>query len=348
MKVQFKQFGNGGGGAGTWVTTLAASLQRVGVETEITYYPLKYPWFPLPLIPTLIDAKVRAVREGTAGDILHTNTHACAVSDGTPTVMTVLHVANTPDYAPYAGPRDKVDNLLAAVYERLSASRADEIVCISESTRRDFKATYGIDATVIYPGVNPDVFRPMDLDKQAFLNAHHIEGTPTILFFSGNLTRRKGAHLLPLIMDELGDDYLLLTTSGLSQDARFRQRNILSQGQVSLDALVAAYNLCDIFLFPSRLEGFGLSVAEAMACGKPVVTTNASSLPELVCEGKGGYLCERDNVPEFADRVTALAGDAGLRAKMGDYNRRRVVDAFSPLREAWEYCKIYERIYKNV
>lgn len=66
------------------------------------------------------------------------------------------------------------------------------------------------------------------------------------------------------------------------------------------------YNFCDILLLPSCREGFGYAVAEAMACGKPVICTNSSSLPELVMEGKGGFLCEQDNIEDFVVHPTAV------------------------------------------
>jgi glycosyltransferase involved in cell wall biosynthesis len=92
---------------------------------------------------------------------------------------------------------------------------------------------------------------------------------------------------------------------------------------------VEAYQRSDILIFPSRLEGFGYPVAEAMACGKPVVCTNYASLPELVEEGQGGYLCPVDDVEAFAERIRHLGKEADLRRRMGRYNRARVERGFS-------------------
>jgi Glycosyltransferase len=104
------------------------------------------------------------------------------------------------------------------------------------------------------------------------------------------------------------------------------------------------YNYADIFLFPTRLEGFGLSVAEAMACGKPIVTTDCSSMPELVIDGKGGFLCEMDNVKDFADSIRILAEDSGLRRQMGTFNRARVIEKFSLDRMVQEYITVYKKL----
>ena len=63
---------------------------------------------------------------------------------------------------------------------------------------------------------------------------------------------------------------------------------------VSEEVLVHLYNLCDVFVFPSLYEGFGLPVLEAMSCGAPVVVSNTSSLPEITASGNGvsGGSCE--------------------------------------------------------
>ena len=104
------------------------------------------------------------------------------------------------------------------------------------------------------------------------------------------------------------------------------------------------YNDCDIFLSPSRLESFGLSVAEAMACGKPVVTTNYSSLPELVIDGKGGFLCKMDDIKEFAEKIKYLAKDEYLMKRMGKFNRKKVLNDFSSEKMGKNYIKIYKSL----
>jgi glycosyltransferase involved in cell wall biosynthesis len=165
------------------------------------------------------------------------------------------------------------------------------------------------------------------------------------LLFVGNCTRRKGFDLLPLILNQLGSGFALEYTSGLRATAGSPPHPAMRPlGRLSAGELRAAYQRCDVLLFPSRLEGFGRPVAEAMACGKPVVCTNYASLPELVDDELGGYLCPRDDVEGFTDRIRRLAADPDLRARMGLYNRAKIERQFSLTRWALDYLALYREL----
>ena len=85
-------------------------------------------------------------------------------------------------------------------------------------------------------------------------------------------------------------------------------------GFVSEDDLPACYSLADVFLFPSIWEGFGLPALEAMACGAPVITSNTSSLPEVV--GDAGIKVNPLDYDEIALRLKEVLMDAALRERM--------------------------------
>jgi len=75
-----------------------------------------------------------------------------------------------------------------------------------------------------------------------------------------------------------------------------------------------------------------------------VVATNCSSLPELVDEGKGGFLCGLGDVNEFAAKINLLAENEGLRREMGDYNRDKVERFFTLKRMVAEYQIFFESV----
>jgi glycosyltransferase involved in cell wall biosynthesis len=101
---------------------------------------------------------------------------------------------------------------------------------------------------------------------------------------------------------------------------------------------------CDIALQPSRREGFGLSILEAMSCGKPVVSSYCSAIPEVVEHEKGGYLCEPGSVSQLAKAVRQLAQSPELRQRFGNYNRKTVLNKFTLPQMAASYRQIYSSL----
>ena len=215
---------------------------------------------------------------------------------------------------------------------------ADRVIAVSYSTKSSLERNLRAkNVEVIYNGIDTVLFTPKRIAVPA-----RFAGKIRLLFV-GNLTKRKGADLLPLIMKRLGNDYVLFYTAGLQAKASFKAQNMIPCGVKSRYDLVNLYNTCDILLFPSRLEGFGYAVAEAMACGKPVVCTNGSSLPELVIDESGGLLCEQDNADDFIDKVRALSRNEQLRQSMGEFNRERIVNKFGLTQMGASYARLYQQ-----
>lgn len=77
-------------------------------------------------------------------------------------------------------------------------------------------------------------------------------------------------------------------------------------------------NSADICLFPTRAEAFPRSIAEYMALSKPIVTTNASGIPEMICDGVNGLMCDVDDEIKFSNHVLSLINDPDLRRKLGN------------------------------
>jgi glycosyltransferase involved in cell wall biosynthesis len=281
---------------------------------------------------------MRRARSGTC-NLIHSNADYGDIFrvPSRPFVVTVHHNVFEKNYQCSTSVAQKAYHfgLLRRRFLR-SMEAADKIVAVSHSTRKSLERMFGAgDVEVIYNGIDADVFRPIPVARRS------EDRSKIRLLFVGNLTRRKGADLLPEIMRRLGGDYVLLYTAGLRPKRHFDGPNMIALGVTSRADLIGIYNSCDIFLFPSRLEGFGYAVAEAMACGKPVVCTNGSSLPELVVEQKGGFLCEQDHVEQFVEKISCLAGREELRLTMGEFNRRRILENFTVKHMAERYFCTY-------
>ncbi len=104
------------------------------------------------------------------------------------------------------------------------------------------------------------------------------------------------------------------------------------------------YSAADLFVFPSQYEGFGLPPLEAMACGAPVVSSNAASLPEIV--GDGGLLVDPSDVGALAEAMRAVLSNDALRA---DLRARGIAQAarFNWRRTAAETVAVYEGLARS-
>ena len=89
------------------------------------------------------------------------------------------------------------------------------------------------------------------------------------------------------------------------------------------DGLIDLYRACDIYALPSRNEPFGMVVAEALAAGLPVVGTTGMGAPDMVAEGAGGFIVEKNNPAALAAKLEVLLRDKSLCERMGRYNREK-------------------------
>jgi L-malate glycosyltransferase len=223
-------------------------------------------------------------------------------------------------------------------FTKKSVNLASELTAVSQYTANLVAKELVVDKKIqtIYNGIDEAAFTPAKNPLQ--------KGRIKVLF-SGNLTKRKGAHWLLPILKKLNSNIEIIYTAGLRGKGGVDDHSrLVNVGRVNYSDMPQLYQSADILLFPTVREGFGLAAAEAMACGLPVVATNCSSLPELVDDGKGGFLCGLGNVHEFASKINLLAENAILRKEMGDYNRDKVERMFTLNRMAAEYKDLFQEV----
>jgi len=121
-----------------------------------------------------------------------------------------------------------------------------------------------------------------------------------------------------------------LQVSGLKSQHSPLCPRILWAGQQSWQRCIELMSVMDIVVVPSRFEGFGLTAAEAMACGKPVVGSDVGGLPEVLgTDGVAGVLFPASDTARLADALLELAGSPARRVDLGLRGRRRVTERFS-------------------
>ena len=180
-----------------------------------------------------------------------------------------------------------------AVAERPSLARAQHLVAVSQATANEFIEHYHLPAgkvSAIPIGVDLAHLRrtdPASLRKKLGLIDERV------LLFVGFCSARKGIEYLARAMHELPEDVRLVVVG--RWDAAYRERvlqalgsrgdHLIEAGYVPDAQLPAYYSLADIFVLPSLLEGFGIPISEALACGTPVVTTSAGAAAETAGPG---------------------------------------------------------------
>ncbi len=106
------------------------------------------------------------------------------------------------------------------------------------------------------------------------------------------------------------------------------ERHVHFLSGLSYAELAACYGHCEMFALPSKGEGFGLVYLEAMACGKPVIGGAHGGAPEVIDDGKTGYLVPHGDAAQLATAIETLLADPALEQEMGRRGRQRVENEF--------------------
>jgi len=238
--------------------------------------------------------------------------------------------------------------------------RADAIIAVSENTRRDVTRLMGIPAEkihVIYEGVHPS-FRPLAArELLERVRAQYQLPARFILFFSTleprkNLTTlldayaallRQHAETPPLVVAGrkgwLYQDTLRhIQTLGLAERVRMTD-------WIAHDDVPALLNLADVFVYPSLYEGFGLPPLEALACGVPVISSNAASLPEVV--GDAGILFEPRDTAALTRALARVLSDDALRQELRASGLKQAA-RFTWERAARATLQVYQTALENI
>jgi glycosyltransferase involved in cell wall biosynthesis len=315
-------------GADVFTETLATQLQKRGFRAEITWLPLRAEYAPW---------TTHVPRPPEWANLVHVNTwlHRRFIPRDLPVIATMHHCVHDPAFAPYKSPAQAFYHRVhIRPLEHAVLRRADAVVAVSSFTAEHTQAVFGTNSIVVIPnGIDvANLFHPVE---------DYAVHRPLRLVFIGSGSRRKGVDLLGPIMERLGLGFELAVVGATHIDGPLPP-NVRIVGRVATrQNLAAAYREADVLLFPSRLEGFGLVAAEAMACGLPVIASGGSALTEVVEDGVTGFLCPRDDIDAFVEAARRLAADPEFAASLSRAARRRAVDAFSIDRMVEAYVKIY-------
>jgi L-malate glycosyltransferase len=203
---------------------------------------------------------------------------------------------------------------------------ADRVTAVSASLRDDTVRTLGISRAIdVIPNfLDCSEWRPRpDPELRARIRGSHQDAA-VVTHVSNFRPVKRVAVVLDVFRRVLGQKNAVLVMVGDGPDRAPLERQVDALGlrdRVRFVGeqhdLVAWLSSSDVFLLPSSQESFGLAALEAMACEVPVVASRVGGLPEVIEDGRTGYLCPLDAIDQMAARVVSLLGDETRRTIIG-------------------------------
>ena len=251
-------------------------------------------------------------------------------------------------------------NSFAYAYARSSlwvaTHRASRVLTVSEASKRDILRYFRVPEgkiDVIYNAIDERLGEPLSNEEIGRVRERYQLNDPFVLY-AGNIKPHKNLERLieafhMLRRNGFEQVKLLIIGDEISQYATLRRavhrhklhKHVRFFGFVPDKTLAALYRLASVFVFPSLYEGFGLPPLEAMASGTPVITSNVSSLPEVV--GDAALLIDPYESAEIANAIRRVLTEPVLAADMRQRGLARVKD-FSWERSVARVRQIYEEV----
>jgi len=366
-------------GSGQYTRQLVYHLNRYVSDLDVTLVYPQMPGEPRPeAVPPSVRVKMVAARPGNVGkvlfeqrgfslacrevgaDLAHVPYWGGPLQSPIPLVVTV-HDLTTMLVPEYRRPfRARLYNALVAT----GARGANHIITDSLAGKQEIIQHLDIPAekiTAIYLAVGPE-YKPgsNSLVDMAVLKKYNLPDF-YVLYLGGYELHKNVTALLyawSYVGQALGEDYPLVLAGRKPQkvsdiypdyDDYIKQLRIAEYvrwiGFVDEEDKPVLYRNAESFVFPSRYEGFGLPVLEALACGVPVVTTDAGSLPEVV--GDAGFSINPDAAREMAGAIIATVIQENLAA---DLRKKAAEQAakFSWEKTATETAVVYDQVLREV
>jgi len=242
---------------------------------------------------------------------------------------------------------------------RVSSKRADKIIAVSESTRKDILNLLNVTARKVHtvPEAASGDYRLIhNRDKVNRVCTKYGLQTGRFFLYVGTLEPRKNVPTLLrayscLVSRGIHDPLVIVGKKGWMFGDIFAtvktlklEDKVVFTGYVPDEDLPYLYNGARLFVYPSLYEGFGLPVLEAMACGTPVITSNVSSMPEVV--GDAGLLIDPRDHTQLAQAIELIITNDDLSKLLRERGLQRAAQ-FSWERTARETLKVYTQGCKD-
>ncbi len=262
-------------------------------------------------------------------EVVHTHTSkAGLLGRAASRLCRVPRVVHTPHGHVFHGYFGKAVSRLFLLLERAAAGLTDRLVALTEGEKRDCLdlsvARRGA-VEVIPSGVELTRYAPFQGDRRAARRELGLDPEARLVGFAGRLAPVKGVRELleamPLVWREFPECELVFLGRGeLEEELRARSARIDGKGRVRFlgwrEDVHRILPLLDLFVLPSRNEGMGRVIVEAMASGVPIAAAAVCGIPDLVQDGRTGILFPPGDVEALAGGIRRLLRDRGLAERL--------------------------------
>ncbi|MCY6369889.1 glycosyltransferase family 4 protein [Clostridium ganghwense] len=230
---------------------------------------------------------------------------------------------------------------------------ADGIITVSEYSKKDILKFFPIDESKIFvtPLAADNIYKPLnkELCLTSLKETYNIK-TPFILYIGGFSPRKNVTSLIKSftkLSPHFDKDYSLVIVGAKKDLGDYLNNKYLNSskivftGFVPQDILPLFYNGCEVFVYPSLYEGFGLPPLEAMSCGTPVITSNLTSIPEVVEDS--GILINPYDENELTKSIEKVLNDTVLRKTLSEKGLNRS-SMFSWIKTSQATLEAYKKI----
>lgn len=360
------------GGSGVIATELGKALAQRGHQVHFISYALpfrltnfvenvffhevemsSYPLFEFPLYTLALASKMVEVTEFENLDLLHVHyaiPHASSAylaknmlrKKKDIKIITTLHgtditlVGLEPSFLPLV---------------KFSIEESDGVTAVSRFLKEKTITNYYIDKNIeVIPNfIDTEIFKPMEA---CVFRKHIAPDGEKILVHTSNFRQVKRVtdtiRVLERVIKEVPTKLILVGDGPDRSECERLARQLNLAEHVKFlgkqEGLVEILNSADIFLIPSQSESFGLAALEAMACGKPVVSSSVGGLPELIKHNETGFIAEIGDVDRMAKYVIDLLTNEKKYEVFSRNSRDRTLNKF----DKTKVIPMYEEFYKHI
>ncbi|MGP4083034.1 N-acetyl-alpha-D-glucosaminyl L-malate synthase BshA [Pseudalkalibacillus sp. R45] len=234
---------------------------------------------------------------------------------------------------------------------RFGIEKSDSVTAVSKSLIEQTKVLFGTEKEIdcVYNFIDEGVYQRKH--NSELRSNYGIEQDEKVLIHVSNFrsvkrvpdvvrTFHKVRQKLPAKLLLIGDGPELTVACRLSKELGL-QDDILILGKQ--ENIAELFSISDVKLLLSEKESFGLVLLEAMACGVPVIGTNIGGIPEVIDEGRTGYICEVGNIEQIAARTLAILQDEELQREMSINAVEHVQNHFHSKMILNDYLEVYAK-----